>query len=134
MNSTRVNNTRILIFPVLFELKDRETCNALPNVAVLGALNLAQIQLHARRSEAMKEVKITTNVTVSMDIPKLTATNNYGTFIASFTSLESQIKSYSGPTLDYLIREANENYDGPRQASRATCLQGYAKFDGPAFI
>ena len=126
-NSARANNAKILIPTqavmalkvILFELKDRDMCDALPTAAVLGALNANQIQiLCAQRTQALKEEKLDVNVTVSMEIPKLTATN-YETFIASFTSLASRTKSHSGPTLDFLMREVNGNYDDPRWASRS---------------
>ena len=56
LNSTRANNAKILIptqavmalKAILFELKDRDMCDALPTAAVLGALNANQIQIQIK--------------------------------------------------------------------------------------
>ena len=48
-------NVTIALKPILFELKDRDICNAFLDVAVLGALNMAQINIMRRqRSDAKR--------------------------------------------------------------------------------
>ena len=139
-NSARANNAKILIptqsvialKAVLFELKDREKCDALPNLAMLQGLNANQVsQLRARRNQA-KQDESQTPAEVNVTIPKLTATN-YEDFITAFESLASHIISSCGATLNYLMRSTNGNYEAA-WISRAERLKNCAKLNGPHFI
>ena len=139
-NSARANNAKILISTsavmamkaVMFELKDRDMCDALPNAIMLQAIDANQVLLlRAQRTQALQDISEDSNqaLTTSMDIPKLTATN-YETFMNSFTTLTSRTKGVSGTTLDYLMRETNGNYDVPGWASRAARLKACTKHNG----
>lgn len=142
-NSACANNQQILIptgavmalKAVLFELKDRDLCNALPNQAMLQALNAAQISiLQARRTQALQdESQITDTLLPSMEVPKLTATN-YETFIMAFTALAARTKAANGTTLDYLIWTTNGNYEAPGWVSRAQRLKACVRLNGPRFL
>ena len=62
-NSDRAAAARILISPIvtialksiLFELKDRDICNALPDAAVLRTLHMAEINAMQRQNSDAKE-------------------------------------------------------------------------------
>ena len=82
-NSARAAQARILIpsgavlalKAVLFELKDREKCNALPNPQILAALDAQQVTLmRAQRTTSIEEAANALNLP-QMEVPKLTATN-----------------------------------------------------------
>ena len=69
-NSGRANNARILIPPnvpisfkaILFELNDRQICDALPGQAVLGAIGNAQLNITRRRRADAKQHQNMMNV------------------------------------------------------------------------
>ena len=143
-NSARANNAKILISTsavmalkaVMFELKDRDMCDALPNAAMLTAIDANQVSLlRAQRTQALQDIaqENSLSLTTSMEIPKLTATN-YETFMTAFTTLASRTKGASGTTLDYLMREVNGNYDAPGWASRAARLKACTKLNGARYI
>ena len=142
-NSARANNQKVLIPPgsvitlkaVLFELKDRELCDALPNAVMLNALDPAQVAiLRTRRTQAIQDqIEIDNTSLTAMEVPKLT-TSNYETFIASFTALCARTKASNGTTLDYLMRTTNGNYEAPGWASRAARLKACVRLNGARFI
>ena len=121
-NSARAANSRILIpttavitlKAILFELKDRQMCDALPTMAMLTAIDAEQVdQLRIQRTQSIQdEIQSSGTALSSMDIPKLT-TSNYEAFITAFQSLASRTKGASGVTLDYLMRTQNGNYESP---------------------
>ena len=64
-NSARANNAKILVSTsavmamkaVMFELKDRDMCNALPNAVMLQAINPNQVSLlRAQRTQALQDM------------------------------------------------------------------------------
>ena len=141
-NSARANNARILIpttatlalKAVLFELKDRQLCDALPTATMLAALDAEQVsQLRNQRNQYIQDQsQESDNPLSSMDIPKLT-TSNYESFITAFQSLASRTKGASGVTLDYLMRTQNGNYETP-WVSRDERLKNCCRLNGPRFV
>lgn len=142
-NSARANNQKILIPPgsvitlkaLLFELKDRDLCDSLPNAAMLDALDPAQVAiLQTQRTQAIQDqLEIDNTNLTSMDVPKLT-TSNYETFMTSFTALCARSKASDGTTLAYLMRTTTDNYDAPGWASRSACLKACVHLNGACFI
>ena len=141
-NSARNANARILIptrsviviKALLFELKDRDRCDALPTPIMLQTLDAAQVAvLRSQRNQALEDEAQLANEssTSTMTIPKLTATN-YDEFITAFAALASRTMSSCGATLDYLMRERDGNYDGV-WVSRAERLKGCARHRGAAY-
>ena len=139
-NSARNNNARILIptqsvialKAILFELKDRDRCDALPTLAMLQAINANTInQLRARRNQA-KQDETHSSSEFNVTVPKLTVTN-YEDFVTSFESLTAQIVESCGATLNYLMRSTNGNYEAA-WTSRAERLKNCVKLHGPHFI
>ena len=93
-NSGRAANARILIHPnvstslkEVFEVKDRDICNALPDAATLGALNIVQINVMRRhRLDDIEHQKRIDNLTHhAMEVPMLKA-NNYEEFELAFAA------------------------------------------------
>ena len=126
-NSATANNAKILILSVainsvkavLFELKDCERCNALPNQIMLNAINAAQIvTMRSNRTQAIEEIKQDSLAgPPTSDVPKLTA-KTYDSFIRAFTNKASNMMVVNGTTLDYLMRANNGNYDAAGWTSR----------------
>ena len=103
----------IAIQSILFELKDRERCNALPTPAMLMGLNNAQVTvMRSQRVQAMHDQaqdKLATLPSM-IKVPKLTSTS-YETFNTAFTAVATRTMGTNGTTLDYLMRTVNGNYD-----------------------
>ena len=82
-NSERASNAKILTGPnvvlglesILFELKDRNTCDALPSAAVLDALDAGQVSsMRKFRRQAIVNQLLRKEVTLpGMKVLKLTA-------------------------------------------------------------
>ena len=72
----------ISIQAILFELKDRQRCGALPTAEVLNAINIPQLSLLKQsRSNALEQKKNRANNNLpAMSIPKFTG-NNFDEFI-----------------------------------------------------
>ena len=140
-NSARAANSRILIPPgtiialqaILFELKDRERCDALPNEAMLGNLDREQITfMRAQRTQALHDEEQNKLATLAtMKVPKLSATN-YDTFNTAFTAVAARKMGTNGTTLDYLMRKTNGNYESPWD-SREDKLKQCTRLAGPNF-
>ena len=122
-NSGRANNAKILISPtviiglksILFELKDRAMCRALPNIATLNAITIDQVNaLRQDRAAAKEQIKRAKDnaLTDSMKIPAF-KTDNYDEFMTAFSSLVSRKYGANDIPLDYLLREneAPGNYN-----------------------
>ena len=93
-NSARANNAKILIpsatvtalKAILFELKDRQLCNSLPDLATLQAIDIASLRvLRSMRNEAVQLAKLENNTgpSTTMTVVKLTE-RNYQDFETSF--------------------------------------------------
>ena len=140
-NSARTARTKILIpagalivlQSVLFELKDRERCNSIPNAAMLMGLdNLQVTAMRSQRAQAMHDAAQDKLATLpTMTVPKLTATN-YETFNTAFTAVATRTMGTNGTTLDYLMRTDNGNYDSPWE-SRKSKLTMCTRLAGPNF-
>ena len=141
-NSARAPNAKILIpntaiisiNALMFELKDRLTCDALPDLATLQAMNgntLRSLRAqHNTAKEQLKGAKLV-NISDSMKVVKLTQ-RNYQEFETSFRALASRTTGTRGITLDYMMREINGNY-GALWQSRSDKLKNCASLNGPAF-
>ena len=87
------NSGRVIIGlkSILFELKDRAMCRALPNLATLNAITIIQVNaLRSDRAEAKEQIKRAKDnaLTDSMKIPTF-KTDNYDKFMTAFSSLVS---------------------------------------------
>ena len=114
-NSARAAAAKILIptaamlalKAVLFELKDRQKCGALPEMPMLAALDQVQVVLmRAQRTEAVTEAARTRVKLPEMTVPKLTTTN-YETFHTAFQAVAACTIGHNDLPLDYLMRTAN---------------------------
>ena len=141
-NNSRLNqNQRVTIDPSVviylkglhFELKDRERCDALPDAAWPGLLNLALlVRFRADRSEYLENQKITANTKMpEVDVPKLTP-NNFDEFMTHFTSAARNVNGAYGDPIDYLFRSTNGNYDAA-WADRSDKLKQCTRLDGTKF-
>ena len=94
----------IMLLSLQFELKDRDICNALPDDAILGGLNAAQMTiLRQQRSTAkMRENAASETNLPDMSVPKLTH-NNYDEFHTAFSALVDRQKSVHGVPLGYIL-------------------------------
>ena len=100
-------NVLIGLKSILFELKDREIYGALPDLAVLNAIDHVQLmtlrQSRTRAKEHLKRAKDNA-LTDNMKIPKF-KTENYDEFMTAFSALVSRIYGAFDIPLDYLLRE-----------------------------
>ena len=113
-NSARNANLRILISSnvvmglksVLFELKDRQLCNALPDVTTLNNLDAGQVNIMRRlRRSALDDMASKKAVKLpDMKVPKLTNTN-FEDWNTAFSSVVGRQYSLADVTLDYLLRD-----------------------------
>ena len=139
-NSARAANGRILIptgaiialKAVMFELKDRERCGAIPTAAMLQGLDVNQVtELRARMNAAKQDELQASIAPPTLNVPTLNATN-FDSFITAFESLASSIIGSSGVQLSYLMRATDGNYEGA-WTSRAERLKACARLNGPHF-
>ena len=140
-NSARVANAKILIpagvvinlQSILFELKDRERCDALPNLEMLSNIDLLQLTvMRSQRALAIHDSVQDRLATLPvMAIPKLTD-SNYDAFNTAFVALIARTMGISGTTLDYLTRTENGNFDSVWD-SRRTKLKACTMLTGPRF-
>ena len=133
-NSARTRN-KISIPPgsvislqaILFELKDRQRCGALPTAEMLQAITAPQLALLKQsRSNAIEQKKNrAANTLPSMTVPKFNG-NNYDEFMTSFTTLANRQIGLNDLPLDYLMRENEpQPYDGfytSREDKMRSCL------------
>ena len=113
-NSARASNAKILIASnvvlglksILFELKDRDICDTLPNATILRALDVSQLssmrklRRHALINQSLWKEKSLPD----MKVPKLTA-QTFNDWNTSFTSVVGRQHNLAGIFLDYLLRE-----------------------------
>ena len=126
-NSGRTNaNSKIIISPrtvlnlkaMLFELKDRIKCGAMPTLAQLQNLTAAQMSaLRLNRSIAIeyKNKKKDASKNPTLDLPKLT-NDNFDEFMAAFTNLASRTIGVNELPIDYLLRTTDGNYNAAYQS------------------
>ena len=135
-NSGRPNNARIILQggtsiglkSIRFEIKDREACNAIPDQAMLLAINMDQINLlRMERTLALDQEKNRSNdATSTMTVPKFTV-DNFDDFILAFTTKAKGIIGANKLPLDYVLRENTnpENYNTPwtsREEKLKNCI------------
>ena len=114
-SNTARGNHKVLITPnmtvslqaLLFELKDRSVCGALPTQAVLDAIQPANVAaLRRARGLALehKKRRKQNSAVAAMTIPKFHGAN-YDEFITAFWSLASRTIGLNDLPLDYLMRD-----------------------------
>jgi hypothetical protein len=140
-NSARAIAAKILIpagvvinlQSVLFELKDRERCGALPNLEMLSSIDVLQLTvMREQRALAIHDsIQDRLATLPEMAIPKLTD-SNYDAFNTAFVALTARTMGVSGTTLDYLTRTENGNFDSVWD-SRRTKLKSCTMLTGPRF-
>ena len=123
----------IVLQSLLYELKDRERCNALPSAVMLAGLDPAQMStLRSQRTQAIYDsTQERIAVLPSMNLPKLT-TENYEAFNTALLALTARTMGTSGTTLDYLTRTTTFNFDSPWPSRRAK-LQACTMLTDPSF-
>ena len=141
-NSARAANQKILIpasavtslKSVLFELNDRDLCDALPNAATLQGINAAQlVTMKNNRRSAIQMVAMRRYQKLpDMQVPKLLSTN-FEEFNTSFSSAVRRQVSLSGISLSYLLRDnIPANYDA-NWPTREDKLRHCLRFNGPIY-
>ena len=135
-NSARASNAKLLIGPnvvlalksVLFELKDRDACDALPDEAMLNALDMSQLSsMRKLRRQAIVNQSLRKEVTLpDMKVPKLTA-QTFDDWNTSFSTVVGRQNSLAGISLNYLLREVevgNYNANWPtREEKLKFCIK-----------
>ena len=96
----------IALKAVLFELKDRELCAALPDLPTLQSINNAQLTVMKTNRNKSKELSEMRNNQSHPDmvVPKLTATN-FEDFNLAFSGAARRQVGIAGIPLDSLLRE-----------------------------
>lgn len=137
-NSARPANAKIVIKAsvitglksLLYELKDRELCGALPDHATLAAIDADQLTLlRNQRNIGLEAEKMRRDASLpNMEVPKLT-NNNFDDFNTAFSAVVSRQTSRAGIALDYQLRD-NEvgNYNAiysSREEKLKACMQLY---------
>lgn len=141
-NSARTANQRVLIPAatitslkcILFELRDRDMCIALPNLTILQHLDQNQLTImkNNRRTALSMDAVRRNQKLPDMTVPKLTATN-FEQFNTAFSAVVRRQMSLSGASLSYLLRDnAVGNYD-VLWPTREDKLHNCLRFDGPIF-
>ena len=129
------NSAIVSLKALMFELKDRETCNALPDRATLQAMNGNSMRVlrtqHNTAKEQAKGAK-QAKLSDSMKVVKLTQ-RNYQEFETSFRALATRTIGTRGITLDYMMRESDGNY-ATVWISREEKLKNCATHNGPQFL
>ena len=124
----------IALKSILFELKDRELCGALPDMAFLQTIDGAQLSLmRSNRNKAIEIAELRNNQShPEMVVPKLT-TANFEDFSLAFTGAVRRLIGVVGIPLDYLLRE-NEigDYDGNWE-NREEKLKNCISYTGQKF-
>ena len=119
-NSTRASNTKFLkissvilgLKSILFELKDRDICDALPNATTLRGLDINQLSsIRKLRKCALINQLLRKEISLpDMKVHKLTA-QTFDDWNTSFTSVVGRQHSLAGISLDYLLRDEEiDNY------------------------
>ena len=139
-SNTARGNSKILISPnvtvslqaLLFELKDRQICNALPDQAVIDAIQPADVAVLRRsRGQALehKKRRKQNTATAAMTVPKFNG-SNYDEFITAFRSLASRSIGLNDLPLDYLMRDSAPGTYNQAWASREEKLTNCITFQG----
>ena len=113
-NSARASKAKLLIGSsvvlglksILFELKDRDMCDALPNATVLRGLDTNQLSSMIKfRRRALIDQSLRKDISLpDIKVPKLTA-QTFDVWNTSFTSVVGRQHSHTGISLNYLLRD-----------------------------
>ena len=113
-NIARSANARIItsfnvvigIRSILFELKDRQLCDALPDATILNEIDDGQVNITRRlRRSALDDMASRKDVKLPyMKVPKLTNTN-FEDSNTEFSSVFGRQYSLADVTLNYLLRD-----------------------------
>jgi hypothetical protein len=140
-NSARARNkisippgSTIALQAILFELKDRQRCNALPTAEVLQAITAPQLtMLKQARLDALEQKKNRTENTLpSMTVPKFNG-NNYDEFMTSFKTLANRQIGLNDLPLDYLMRDHEPQPYDALYTSREDKMKSCIIFQGDNF-
>lgn len=141
-NSGRAAGDRIVIpqsaitglQSILFELRDRQRCNALPDLAMLQAITAADLRvLRRERSASMRLSKHKKNDSnTTMDIPQFKG-NNFDEFMTAFKTLVSRHTGANELPLDYLMRDNVQGNYNAAYASREQKLKTCVTLNGDNF-
>ena len=140
-NSARARNkisippgSVIALQAMLFELKDRQSCGALPTAETFAAMTIQQLtSLKQARSTAIEHKKNRANTTLSaMTVPKFTGVN-YDEFMTSFTTLANRQIGLNDLPLDYLMREQDPSPYNGIFSSREDKMRSCILFQGDNF-
>ena len=113
-NSARPANAKMVIKAsvftglksLLYELKDRELCGALPDHVTLSVIDATQLALlRNQRNIGLDAEKMRRDVSLpDMEVPKLT-NSNFDDFNTAFVAVVSRQTSRAGIALEYLLRD-----------------------------
>ena len=119
---------------MLFELKDRQRCDALPDEAVFNNLTAAHLLvLKQQRALAKEHAKGRKEATLpDMSVPTFKGTN-YDEFITAFTTLVSRQTGVNDLPLDYLMRENETGLYDAVYSSREEKLKHCVTLQGDNF-
>ena len=141
-NSARNANAKILIpasavtalKSLLFELSDRDKCDALPNPMILGNIDNAQLTVmkNNRRTAIGIALMRKSQKLPDMSVPTLTA-SNFETFNTSFSSAVRRQMSLAGVSLSYLLHDHEVGNYEALWSTREERLHNCLKFNGPLF-
>ena len=141
-NSARSANARILIYSnivmglksILFELKDRQFCDALTDATILTAIDAGQVNITRRlRRSDLDDTASKKNVKLpDMKFPKLTNTN-FEDWNTAFSSVVGRQYSLSDVTLDYLLRDKYAGYYNFAWSSRDEKSKNYISINGTRY-
>ena len=141
-NSARPANAKMVIKAsvitglksLLYELKDRELCGALPDHVTLSAIDAAQLALlRNQRNIGLDAEKMRRDVSLpDMEVPKLT-NSNFDDFNTAFVAVVSRQTSRAGIALDYLLREDEVGNYNAVYSSREEKLKACMELHGTIF-
>ena len=131
-NSVKASHAKLLIGSnvvlglksVLFELKDRDACDALPNATVLNVLDAGQVSFKRKfRRQVIISQSLQKDVTLpDMQVPKLTV-QTFDDWNTSFTSVIESQNSLAGISVDSLLRENEVGNHGANLHTREKKLK-----------
>ena len=116
-----------------FTLKDRANCGVHYDGNGLATLDQATLTLMKNyRSQALQDKRNDDSANLpKIDVPALT-TVNYDDFMSKFLTVVSHTKGVHGVSIDYVIRDTDENFDD-LHANRKLKLRGCLSRRGPKF-
>ena len=128
------SNVVVALKAILFELKDRELCAALPDQQMLQGITVDQLRsMRSNRNRAKEMTEIRKNQSYpDMVVPQLTSTN-FEDFDLAFNGAARRQFGLAGIALDYLLREADVGDYNAQWETREEKLKMCAAFQGQKF-